>query len=57
MKWHGYLVVRRHDGSGKKKPGPIPKKANSIRKLLPMMADQNPSWGYGHIHGELMSLG
>ncbi len=35
----------------------MPKKANSIRKLVLEMAAPNPSWGYGHIHGELKGLG
>ena len=32
-------------------------KANMIRKLVLRMAEENPSWGYGHIHGELKGLG
>jgi len=28
-----------------------------LRKLVLQMAEQNPSWGCGHIHGELKGLG
>jgi transposase InsO family protein len=49
------MVARKYDGSGKR--GPAPKKANSVRKLVLEMAEANPSWGYGHIHGELKGLG
>jgi len=45
-------------GQGRRgKRGPAPTKANMIRKLVLEMAEQNPSWGYGHIHGELKGLG
>ena len=55
IRWHRWLVARKYDGSSK--CGPKPKKANSVRKLVLRMAKQNPSWGYGHIHGELKGLG
>jgi hypothetical protein len=55
LRWHRWFVARKYDGSGKR--GPAPKKANSIRKLVLQMAEENPSWGYGHIHGELKGLG
>ncbi len=58
LKWHRYLVARKYDGSDRRgKRGPVPRKANSIRKLVLRMAGQNPSWGYGRIHGELKTLG
>ena len=55
LKWHRYLVSRKCDGSGQR--GPRPKKANSARTLVFQMVEENPSWGYGHIHGELKGLG
>ena len=55
LKWHRLLVARKYDGSGRR--GPAPRKANSIRKLVLRMAADNPSWGYGRIHGELKALG
>ena len=55
LRWHRWFVTRKYDGSGKR--GPAPTKANSVRKLVLEMAEANPSWGYGHIHGELKGLG
>ena len=58
LRWHRWLVARKYDGAARRgKPGPAPRKANMIRKLVLQMAEQNPSWGYGHIHGELKGLG
>jgi hypothetical protein len=54
LRWHKWMIARKYDGSGKR--GPAPKKANPIRKLVLEMAAANPSWGYGHIHGELKKL-
>ena len=34
----------------------MPTKANMVRKLVLEMAEANPSWGYGHIHGELKGV-
>jgi transposase InsO family protein len=55
LKWHRMLIARKYDGSGKR--GPKPKKANSVRKLVKQMSEENPSWGYGRICGELRKLG
>jgi hypothetical protein len=55
LKWHRLLIARKYDGSGKR--GPKPKKANSVRKLVKQMSEENPSWGYGRICGELRKLG
>jgi len=57
LKWHRWFVARKYDGSGKRRPGPPPTKANMIRELVLRMADENPSWGYGRIYGELKGLG
>jgi len=58
LRWHRWFVARKYDGSDRRgKRGPEPKKANSIRKLVIQMATDNPSWGYGHITGELKGLG
>jgi putative transposase len=58
LRWHRWFIARKYDGSDRRgKRGPIPKKANSIRKLVLQMAADNPSWGYGHITGELKGLG
>ena len=58
LKWQRALIARKYDGSDRRgKRGPVPTKANMIRKLVLEMAEANPSWGYGHIHGELKGLG
>jgi hypothetical protein len=58
LRWHRTLVARKYDSSDRRgKRGPIPTKANMIRRLVLEMAESNPSWGYGHIHGELKGLG
>ena len=55
LRWHRWMVARKYDGTGKR--GPKPKKANSVRKLVKQMSEENPSWGYGRICGELRKLG
>jgi transposase InsO family protein len=58
IRWHRWFVARKYDSSDRRgKRGPVPTKANMIRKLVLEMAAANPSWGYGHIHGELKGLG
>jgi transposase InsO family protein len=58
LKWNRWLVARKYDGSDRRgKRGPKPTKANMIRKLVIQMAQENPSWGYGRINGELKKLG
>jgi putative transposase len=58
LRWHRWLVARKYDGSDRRgKRGPKPTKANMIRKLVIQMAQENPSWGYGRINGELKKLG
>ena len=55
--WHRKLIARKYDGSGKRRPGPPPTKKKMIRDHVLRMADENPSWGYGRIYGELRGLG
>ena len=57
LRWHRELIARKYDGSANRRPGPVPRKANMIRKLVLRMAEENPDWGYGRIHGELKGLG
>ena len=57
LKWHRQLIARKYDGSAKRRPGPRPAKANEIRDSVLQMAEQNPTWGYNRIHGELKGLG
>jgi len=57
LKRHRWLVARKYDGSGMRRPAPPPTKANMIRDLVLRMADENPSCGYGRFHGKLRGLG
>jgi len=57
LKWHRMLVARKYDGSSKCRPGPPARKADLIRDLVLRMADENPSWGYGRVYGEIKGLG
>ena len=58
LKWHRWLVARKYDGSVQRgKRGPAPSKRNMIRDLVKRMCADNPSWGYGRVHGELRALG
>ena len=57
LRWHRELIARKYDYSDRRRPGPVPKKANMIRDLVLRMAQDNPSWGYGRIYGELKGLG
>ena len=46
LRWHRQLIARKYDGSDRRgKRGPVPTKANMIRKLVLEMAEANPSWG------------
>jgi len=58
LRWHRWFVARKYDGTDRRgRRGPVPTKANMVRKLVLEMAEANASWGYGHIHGELKGLG
>ena len=55
--WHKWLVARKYDGSTRrKKPGPEPTKTKMILDLVLRFAAENPEWGYGRIHGEILAL-
>jgi putative transposase len=57
LKWHRWLIARKYDGTGGKKPGPPPTKQRMIRDMVLRMAEENPDWGYGRMYGELKKLG
>ena len=57
LKWHRWLIARKYDGSGAKKPGPAPTKQRMIRDMVLRMGEENPDWGYGRMYGELKKLG
>ena len=57
LRWHRWLIARKYDGSGAKRPGPAPTKQKMIRDLVLQMAESNSGWGYGRMYGELKKLG
>lgn len=57
LRWHRALLARRHaTASQPKRPG-RPRIVRSIRVLVQRLAQENPSWGYRRVHGELLVLG
>ncbi|MET8311992.1 hypothetical protein [Micromonospora sp. NPDC005173] len=57
LRWHRNLVARRHaDASRSKRPG-RPRTLRCVRALVLRLAQENPSWGYRRLHGDLLVLG
>ncbi|WP_328921253.1 integrase core domain-containing protein [Streptomyces sp. NBC_00208] len=57
LRWHRDLVARRHAARSRPKRSGRPRILRSIRALVLRLAQENPSWGYRRIHGELLVLG
>jgi putative transposase len=55
LRWHAHLVARRWTYP-RRQPG-RPPTSPPIRALVLQMAEENPTWGYRRIHGELVGLG
>ena len=55
LRWHADLVRRRW-AYPRRTPG-RPRMAQAIRAMVLEMAQDNPAWGYGRIHGEPAGLG
>jgi hypothetical protein len=55
--WHPDIVARRHAAQSRPKRGSRPRTLCSIRALVLRLARENPTWGYRHLHGELLVLG
>jgi putative transposase len=53
LRWHAHLVARRWT---QRQPG-RPPTPQPIRALVLRMAQENSTWGYRRIHGELVGLG
>ncbi|MGW6145617.1 integrase core domain-containing protein [Streptomyces sp. NPDC055140] len=57
LRWHRDLVARRHAARSRPKRSGRPWILRSIRALVLRLTQENPSWGYRRIHGELLVLG
>ena len=55
--WHRDLVRRKWAAYGKRPRRGRPPLTQECRELIIRMAQENPSWGYFRIRGELMKLG
>jgi putative transposase len=56
LAWHRRLVARKWDYSRPRRPG-RPSTAAAIRKLVILIATENPTWGHRRVQGELVRLG
>ncbi|MGI5506325.1 integrase core domain-containing protein [Lentzea sp. CA-135723] len=57
LRWHRDLIKRRHARTSANRGPGRPRTVASIRRLVLRLANENPSWGYRRIHGELALLG
>jgi putative transposase len=55
--WHRNLIAHRHAAASRPQHVGRPRTARSIRASVLRLADENGSWGYRRIHGELLVLG
>jgi putative transposase len=57
LRWHRDLLARRHAARSRPQRPGRPRTVRSIRILVLRLAQENPSWGYRRVHGELLVLG
>jgi hypothetical protein len=57
LRWHRDLIGRRHARRSRPHQVGRPRTVRSIRRLVLRLARENNTWGYRHIHGELLLLG
>jgi transposase len=57
LRWHRNLLKRRHATTCTPKRRGRPPTVRSVRALILSLAQENSSWGYRRIHGELATLG
>jgi len=55
-RWHRDLVARRHTRASRPRRRGRPPTMRSIRALILRLVAENPSWGIGRVHGELLTL-
>jgi putative transposase len=57
LRWHRDLLRRRHAKVSRPKRTGRPPTVRSIGRLVLRLAQENASWGYRRVHGELAALG
>jgi transposase len=57
LRWHRDLIAGWHAARSEPKRLGQPPTVRSIRLLVLRMVQENPSWGYRRVHGELLVLG
>ena len=57
LRWHRGLVRRKWAAFGQRRSPGRPPLAWEVRDLIVRLAQENPTWGYQRIRGELLNLG
>ncbi|WP_327009860.1 hypothetical protein OHA72_23090 [Dactylosporangium sp. NBC_01737] len=57
LRWRRDLQARRHAAVSRPRRRDRPRTIRSIRVLVLRLVQENPSWGYRRVHGELLTLG
>ena len=57
LRWHRDIVRRRWTARSMRGKTGRPATRRNIQALVLRLARENPEWGYGRIHGELVGLG
>ncbi|GAA1934908.1 hypothetical protein [Streptantibioticus ferralitis] len=57
LRWHRDMMKQRHARTCRPKRSGRPPTVRSIRILILRLVQENPSWGYRRVHGELATLG
>jgi transposase InsO family protein len=57
LRWHRDLLARRHAAASRPRRPGRPRTMRSIRALVLRLAEENSTWGYRRVHGELLTLG
>lgn len=57
LRWQRDLHARRHAAASRRRRRGRPRTVRSIPALVLRLVQENPSWGYRRVHGELLTLG